>query len=487
MAISLNQLPDELLMAIIDHVQDRRALYRFMQCTRRTFSLIEAYMYRNVVIQHPESHMTDERLDCTFFQSIHDFTVQILREPQRASLTKSLVVALYPTNCAYSSLEAVDYAIEQFVQHSRCTAKEKVSWIFDIKRPSMDALLAVLLPSLPRLERLEFKVPFRLTHCTRMLTNIMEQEAVASERPLQRLRHIGGRGPRTWFWADLYKQQLAYFLQMPCMESIAARIYTPLGPDRLAGRGVRIIPSWDLSTLEPGSSGVTSLELQSFDYEVEGISCAIAACRNLKRLKIKICPESVDVISFAGLTAAVTQASRSLETLSLAVERRDEEVDCYWSGNATVSSLHDRQCRITTRDFPKLRNLTLNVLSIFGPCLVQERMLSWSGSRRRALPELSDEISDLLPQCLPPQIERLHLIVWELEDDTPLIRGVKALFQSVQIGQLDRLAHLRVDYSQYMAEQRATEDSLYRPEIDHMKDINLLAKNVGIHFESNLI
>ena len=439
-------------------------------------------MSSNVVVLHPVHRTPDAFGDCPFFQFVHNLTVQVVSDPERAKLVKSLTLEPYP-RCEYPLLDTVHSSIECFINRSDYTVAERSSWVRDLQRSSMDALLAVLLPSLPRLERLEFKAPLSSPHCTRMLTNAMaamSQGEKVIERPLQCLRHLGGPGPGTRSWADLYPHQLAHFLRLPSMESVAVRLYTvPERSRRRASRQITIRPSWELTTLESGSSNVASMELQTFLYNIQGIACAIAACRHLRRLKIQILSGLIRASEFAGLTAAVTQASSTLETLSLTHLEKDNHVYDFLRADP-ITSLHDNQCRIATTDFPKLRNLTLNTLSILGPRLLRYRM--WPDSYPR--PALDDGIAELLPECLPPQIERFHVLVWESADNTALICGIESLFQKVQGGRFGGLAHLRVDYPQYEVNRRETGTSYCHQGVEHLRDG---AKDVGIQFESNLI
>ena len=473
---SLTTLPQELLITIINYVRDQTALYNLMRCSRYLYSTVLPFAFHNVEIHHPGFHMLETSWNCHFFQLVYDFTIQMLQGPQRASLVKSFTAEL--ETCRFPLLKAVDASIEKYIDRSQCTTVEGISWVAGIKEASIDALFAILLPSLPQLECLEFAVPLSSPHCTRMLMDAMGQGKKDPDRPFQNLRRLGGGGKRLWLWAELWPHQLAHFLRMPSMESIAAKLY--LVNNQQAQCEMYIDPSWELTTLQRGSSNVTSLELQSCHYDVKEMTCAIAACRNLKTLKIKLrhVLEEISVSKFAGLTAAITQASQTLETLEFIRNR----YTCIWS-DETISSLHDRQCQITTAEFPKLQDLTLNMLSIFGPRLVHDRRYF----TERPRPGLREGIPDLLPGCLPPQIEKLHFIICESEDDTPLIYGVEVLLRRVRGGQFDRLTHLRVDYPNTMVEGHRDENWYHRSCLVSLEDFRILAKSLGIRFESNLL
>ena len=482
MVSPLFNIPLELLRKILSHVQDQTALYQLCQCSRLLHDLTIPYLFRDVEIKHRKE--SGRYQDCNLYQTTYDFTVLILREPQRARLVKRFTMSRF--DCAYSHTpkELVQTDIQLFVRRAPWCVAYKPGWLKDIlETENLDALLTVLIPLLPRLEHLEIGISPNGGYWNTMLLEVMTRRGDSlPETALTRLRHLTAfrldRSPwdcirqpcieQSGIWPD----QLAHFLRMRSMRSIEGRLCIDATRLRINATTISIGPSWELASLDHASSAVQSLVLKIHFFDFEDVTSAVAACRDLKELKLELLRPFFRLDELAALVAATMQASQSLETLSLTYRwpKRAEE----WLVTDDLD-----QGRISLTDFPKLRHVTLSIFFIFGARMLVEAL-------RDNHPEPLGDETKTLSQCLPPHIETLRIVLCEEKEAVPLPQNVEFLLRSKRDGSFPSLRLVTLDYTPLSQDRGLRGQEL--PGIfatpDVPRQLGRLAADVGAEFQT---
>ena len=103
----------------------------------------------------------------------------------------------------------------------------------------------------------------------------------------------------------------------------------------------------------------------------------------------------------SALPKAIESACQTLESLSLTYTSWDAAAEDH------ASDQNDCDCRISLTNFPKLRNLTLGMVWIFGL-----QLFHWTS-------DVKDVSGGLLAQLLPPGLETLQINRGDVENVAP--------------------------------------------------------------------
>ena len=406
------------------------------------------YLYRNVEITHKTKSgisqvlntSTGERNECYFSRNVYDFTALALSKPERARMVKSLTLSKKTCRIDHPSREKLHDGIIVAVRQAQWSPTDGSRQLQEIKGGQViEALVAVLLPYLPQLERLEFLFSHRnpdfIHYYDRMLASILSQSGNLPETAFSRLRHLTAPQlyhaqkniPRFPVRLGIWPHQLAYFLKLPSMRSIEGCL-------RVYHDEAHKPPSYDgLDSLGSASSPVESLALESrsFLYAREVVKKAVLACRKLRKLELKVLRGFFIGEEFACLVAATMQASHSLETLSLRYTSGEDTYDSYIR-NST------ERYTISLVDFPNLRNVTLGVFFLFSGKLLKDTTLGEG--------HLRSEHGETVLKRLPAQIVSLRIVVCNGEEAVPIFANVEAILWQKRDGQFPRLVSIFVEY-----------------------------------------
>ena len=156
MEAGLDNLPQELLAAVIEEVDDSRTLYTLLRCSLRLYNITLPRLYRNIVLhQYQEKHK--KRSNYHYIHRLYDFTCQILRNSQAATSMRTFTVVhkWRPHRIRNRGIleESLDGNVSQAISHGYNDA-EKACWLKEMAGCRDAAvLLGVLLPRLPCLAR----------------------------------------------------------------------------------------------------------------------------------------------------------------------------------------------------------------------------------------------------------------------------------------------------------------------------------------------
>ena len=446
---SLLNLPAEFQCLVISLVQDSATLLNLCQCSHLMHDLVLPYLYRYIEIKHEtengehsryqiHSSPSDDGLYCWFFQYVYDFIVLILRKPERAHFVKSFKLSKEACAHFYLPRKSVHNHIKNYIKQTRWTTKEGSRWLNGIRKSlGMEDLMAVLLPSLPQLEKLEFTCApgaDYIYHFDVMLASIGYPNTKLPETAFRRLQHLTvpgfNRARNTngsqYIPGGIWPHQLARFLQIPSMRIVEARL-------RMCDEDETSCPANDLvPVLEPASSPITSLVLESFGFDPIGIKAMVLACQNLKRLDLNIIETYSTEEEVTSLVAATMLAPQSLEILSL--RYYDDEEPHEWD----IFDGSER-CLISLVNFPNLRDVTLGVFFLFGMRLLRNSTFEEGF--------LGEKDGKTVLRCLPQQIESLRIVLCNGEEAVPIFANVEAILWRKREGQLQRLASIVLEHS----------------------------------------
>ena len=478
MANSLVDLPQELLLKIIAHVQDTNSLFKLLQCCHLIYGLTIPQLYHNVEIWQRR------HVNPTFhFHSLYSFTCQILRSHERASFVQSFTfreVYAYVSSEIFDKPfgqvfgEKIDENLQKAVCRARFSKTDERGWLRDLQSSNpTDALLAILLPSLPRLKYLNMAFPYSHRYYSRMLMSIITRRGRAfPETAFGHLQHVDipfsdrvGDHRATGIWPH----QLAYLLRVPSLQSVSVHVCDDdeselKFEDDAQDTGKA---SWDSERLV--SSNVSSLVLQGFSLHARVLDLAVTMCSNLKSLKLHwiYVPGTNPGTANRRLSAipkAIMPVSQTLESLSLTYTS--------W-GAATeehADSHTDRQCRISLVDYPKLRTLTLGMVWIFGL-----QIFYWSSG-------LENIPCELLTQLLPPAIETLQIERSGVENVAPVLPNIEALLLDKQSGRFQGLKSITLlDKRPGMVCRGKLQGEYVGPDLP--VEVGKFANSIGVDFE----
>ena len=481
MTSPLINLPHELLLKIIDSIEDASSKFNFLRCCHLTHDLVLPQLYRNVSIRQPR------HVNPAFgFHALYTFTCQILRSHERASFVQSFtfreVDAYVPSKFSngttgHVSHERVDENLRKAVGRASFSKTDEKGWLQDLQSNNpTGALLAILLPHLPRLQRLNMAFPYTQRYNSRMLMSIVTRRGrVFPETAFERLQHVvipfsdQARDHRA---TGIWPHQLAYLLQMPSLQSVSAHVCHDDDDDDINLQfedGVQDTAEagWDGERLE--SSTVSSLALEGFRLRASEVEHAVTMCSNLKSLKLHwICERmtNLEMASrrFSGIPKAIMPASQTLESLSLTY--------AFWNG--AEEERRDRSththARISLAEYPKLRSLTLGIAWIFGLLFL---------NRSTAV---ANAPHDVLSRLLPSTIETLRIERKEAEYAVPLLANLEAVLLEKQSGRFEGLKSITVLDGHPGVRFHGKLQGNY-PGTDLPGEVTSLATRIGVGFE----
>ena len=478
MTNSLVNLPQELLLQIIDHVQDANSLFKMLQCCRFIHGLTLPYLYRNVEIRQARHVNPTLR-----FHTLYNFTCQILHSRERALLVQRLtfreVYAYAPSKLGDGttgqvSHEKIDENLRKAVCRARFSKCDELGWLRDLQSNNpVDALLAVLLPHLPYLQYLNMAFPYSQRYYSRMLMSIVTRPGrVLPETAFEQLQHVvipfsdrAGDHRGTGIWPH----QLAYLLRVPSLQSVSAHVCYDIESSLQFEDDIQDTAkaSWDGERLE--SSKVSSLALEGFRLRASDVEHAVTMCNNLKSLKLNwICERKTNLemanLQISGIPKAIMPASQTLESLSLTYTFEDAAAEEH------ADSLAHLHGRISLTDYPKLRTLTLGVAWIFGLLF----------SNRSS--DIVNASCELLIQLLPSTIETLRVEREEFEDAAPVLPNIEAVLLEKQSGYFGGLKSITVlDKRPGMSFDGNLQGSY--PSTDLPREVSNLATSLGVDFK----
>ena len=226
MALTFSSLPPEIASYAISKVGDQNSLYSMLRCSRFAYDITLPLLYRDVEFWDQPRRARDENAPesachevhhgkpvCPQYWSVYSFANSVLGNARLAAYVRSFTFhgVICPgldrmVHRRFSLAPNIRRAVE-CTKHSQGYLQ---SWLIALREGcNMDALIALLLPELPRLEKLDCAIPDSAVRTVEMLVTFA-QEGKKFYRPtaFQNLKSVANHGSMDF-------TEKALFLRMP--------------------------------------------------------------------------------------------------------------------------------------------------------------------------------------------------------------------------------------------------------------------------------
>lgn len=268
MSSTLDVLPQELLSQVISSVEKSGWLLDLALCCRSLYGLTLPHLYSSVRLIY---HDFDEP-----YPHLEPFTIKVLKNPGLASFVREFALTEtwrtddYPRKLSGSN--EVNEILQENVRRSSHSEDEESMWFEALTHyPNEDALLALLLPSLPNLNRLDLMVPASGAEYYEK----MFRRAVAKEKPFDvqpafsSLRVIVNNCDDTRYGTS--PDLMSNYLQLPSLQEFYGQnVYSEEG-----------LPHTSLTRLETASVLLTRLEIRRSRFNEDDLMNMFRSFKNL--------------------------------------------------------------------------------------------------------------------------------------------------------------------------------------------------------------
>ncbi|OQE26027.1 hypothetical protein PENFLA_c007G02920 [Penicillium flavigenum] len=272
----LNDLPPEILHLIARDLCSK-ALYRLVSTSRRLHTVFQRSLYTNVTLCGRGSED----------QTINIFLYAVTRTPRLASYVRSLKVNCWETEKDSNGKSAQrvgfdDKLVHQLVaERTGYSEEEKSKWLEDLERHNSDACLALLIPQLQELRKLNLTWPFGSHYVVDMLKKV----AIRKEPIFPHLEEAYAA------WHDsenaFPSHYMNAFFKFPSMRKVGCYMLAENendNDDEFASESDDS-ESPKRATLSPQCSNITDIDLQESNA-AEGMREWVQACKALKSFRL---------------------------------------------------------------------------------------------------------------------------------------------------------------------------------------------------------
>ena len=351
-------VPTEILLNILRQVERTRDLLNIALCSHQIFDLTAPYLYSHVVLnirdknRHPRSN------------HLEDFTSLVYEKPSIANHVRTLTlcdkwpnnVALGPPSKCYLTKEGVEAAKEELnsslqraVKSFSRSLQEEHTWIIDLTQMKhADAIIALLIPALTKLERLELPLAHAGFYYKRMIKRAMSNQEAVNIRPMfQSLQNV------IYDWnidlKGVSSDSVSLLFNLPSIRSIYGFMIGRMFDG----------PNQTLHNLKSGVSSLTYLELKECKICSQDIANMLRACKSLKTFILDRSPSlsEHDFINSGIIFRALQFTRKSLENLW--IDHHFEEV--YWDLDAGFPPALD-----SLAAFDMLKHVKIDIDFLFG-------------------------------------------------------------------------------------------------------------------------
>ena len=407
--VSLLDLPEEIISHIMSFV-DREGLGQISLCSRTLQRIALPYLYRHVILYEKY----DEDPTKHTFRDLGGLTSLFLRRPDYASLVRHLTIMnVFESEDESSNGEkkgrhietmVVDEAVKKAIKESSHSEHEEKKWLGHAScSDSGDALLAIMLPALVRLEVLDIDWMESMAYFTRTLERIVCKEKPFDTQPaLTTLAQVTHKG-----WSYHFQERdtmdpryISLFLHLPAMRALHA---LAVGPNHNDGNGKKPV-----ATLQTGLSNLTHLGLVDSVVHLDNLRTFLRVSNNLKTFLYKV-----------GYTPFVYVTQRLQEAL----EPVEKCLENLWLDRATHSeagafTTPDRVKPMNFSSFTSLTSLHIESVLLYGDPLIRGSL---------------DYQKRSLRGVFPPGLQTLEIIHRGFVT-VDLLNGLEDLLQGKQIG-----------------------------------------------------
>ncbi|KAJ5205542.1 hypothetical protein N7491_003830 [Penicillium cf. griseofulvum] len=403
-----SDLPTEILHLIARDLSSKD-LYHLVSSSRRLHTVFQRILYTNVALRPSESKE----------QAFNIFLYTVTRKPRLASYVRSLEVGWWDTISASneSNEEKVEFdgnLIRKLVYgRAGYSGEERSIWLEALELDNEDAWLALLIPQLKELRKLNVTWPYGVYH----VLNMLQRAATESEPMFPHLEEAYA----AWYDTEnaFSSHYMDSFFKFPSMRKVGCYMLAeyPNGDDDDAyvpGSEGSKVPIREM--LPPQSSNITDIDLQESNA-AEGMREWVQACKALKSFRIS---HGGGQISFHDFEPRKIYKSLSLHKSTLEsvwVEAHDGcgDYDDEWMG----SFVNFTALRLICASFGNLvgldeHGLHVQKLGNVLPSSLETLYISLDGDQN--FNAAIDQLAELAASKRFPKLATIHLEYWNFKE-----------------------------------------------------------------------
>ncbi|MCJ1352422.1 MAG: hypothetical protein MMC33_002406 [Icmadophila ericetorum] len=401
MAKSMSVLPPEILQAVIACIEDRPTLCNLARCSHYFYQVTVPFLYEHVDLHDHEGGNGEHS-----FKYLRPLTSLLLQRADLAYLVRHLTMREEFSDGGDSedkvkegiSIDTVEVedVFKLAIEGASHTEEEEKEWLTHLSwTDHADALVALLLPALIQLEKLDLQFLWIAKYFERMIQRVgLREKPFDKQRAFLSLQDF----MHTWF-DEKYGMTLEYvamFLRFPAINRIFGH---RIGSDREELNET-------LALLDAGSSTVTHLELKDCKLNTKDIIHLLNVPRSLKTFIYELGGGhlSYSGFNFNAIHKALAHQAHCLENLWLDYEHR--------YGIGFDNHLDDTTPLPSLASFKNLDFVKIATVFLFGdndrrsenPAeeLDPSNERYWNSTTRRRL-----------TRVFPYSLERLHILHYE--------------------------------------------------------------------------
>lgn len=362
MPASFISLPTEVLLLIIRNVENSGWLLNLALCCRSLYYLTLPCLYTDVKLLF--SGFT------TGFLSLKPFTTHMLKNPVLASHVRGIAIEEQSSRRIYPSSEPrLDETVRELISRSSISQMRQEKWIEALEGGDNGSFVALLLSSLPNIQRLSLVGLPWLYPVEELFKSAAKSESFLYTRPAFSSLRVLRFESMGYSWTSL--SLLSSFLQLPSLrEFYGEQIYIEQLYDDKANRS--------LAALKSATISLDHLEIREGSLSATELPNLLRASRSLKTIVYEVDLLSNCAYRTPEIREALTWNQNSLENLWL------DLFDEYSPSSQDISPMS------TLSSFTMLKNLCVGMHVFFG-----DEFHGWTYS-----PDL--------PSLMPASIETLY-------------------------------------------------------------------------------
>jgi hypothetical protein len=178
--MTASRLPPEIISMIIASVPLKSTLYNIALCSSLFYALTVPILYTDVHVYSHNHH----------FKTLRPLTILFLTKPTLAQFVRQFTLRDaherndFPTTSNANWTGKVEGVLREAVFANSHSGKDFEEWIMRISGDHPDALLAILLPTMVRLEKLDLMLRSDYVYFDRILTRAIGKEKPFDKQPL---------------------------------------------------------------------------------------------------------------------------------------------------------------------------------------------------------------------------------------------------------------------------------------------------------------
>ena len=400
----LLDLPEEII-SITMSFADSKSLRRISLCSISLQRITLPYLYQHITLYVKD--YDPKNFYKRTYRHLRHLTSLFLRKPYYAPLVRHLTirkedkVQIHSSPCVEMEVEEV---IKEAIKASSHSEQEEKNWLRHVSFSNdEDALLAIMLPTLVRLKKLDIITMEGMEYFERTMERVGRNRKPFDTQPtLIGLTDVVHHGWSSW---DISSSYLGLFLLLPAIQTLKADRLDAPDWEKGGGKVAKLMSRFSNLTL-------THLELKDSCVPTDTLRCILRVTKNLKSFIYEVSSVRLGTYySFLGLQEALENVEICLENLWLQRSNAEncEEIFFYETDMVEPMSFFSF--------------MSLKSLHVEGAFLYSDMAVGGSAGNQQRL----------LRGIFPHQLETLE-IVRSNYNNANLVAGLKDLLEERHLG-----------------------------------------------------